>query len=851
METTETGGMVKGVQAFRLINALPVPAFAVDGDGKLTLWNAGMEQLTGRGANEVLGKKAWTAFFPKKRLLPVDEVLDTSEPAEDEIVVTHVGTKAHQTLLAKAAAVLDDAGQLLGAVATLGPPAAGSGDSELVAGLTVELDTMRKAIVAGHLAARIDTTKHTGQQASLLSSINQIVDAILIPIGEGNRILSQIRGGNLRERVEIDCEGDHKKMKEAVNGVHSWLTDLVKYITRIANGDTTATMDKASDKDQIHEGLVLLRSSLCALTVDADMLAKAAVEGKLAARADASKHQGEFRKVVEGVNHTLDAVIGPLHVAANYVDRISKGDIPAKITDSYNGEFNTIKNNLNTCIDAFNALVADTAMLSRSAVEGKLATRADAGKHHGDFRKIVQGVNDTLDAVIGPLNVSATYVERISKGNIPARITDSYSGDFNTIKNNLNTCIDAVNALSADASMLAAAAVEGHLSTRADGTKHTGDFKKIVDGVNATLDSVLAPVLEAADVLQRLSQRDLRVRVKGQYMGDHAKIKDALNGTAESLHDTLFRVAEAVDQITSASTEIASGAQAVAQGASEQASALEETSSSMEEMSSMTQQNADNTQQAKVVAEAAKAAADKGSKAMALMLDSMGKIRAAAEGTAGIIRDINEIAFQTNLLALNAAVEAARAGDAGRGFAVVAEEVRNLAQRAKEAAKKTEELINESVKLAEGGQVISREVNGNLTEITESVAKVTSIVAEIAAASKEQAKGISQVNKAIADMDVVTQQNAASSEEASSASEELAGQAQELAALVGGFQLQRATTGGRSDRRGPAPKALPPAKGKQKSGYRPQPRKGEQPKGIKLALEEVLPDENDADLANF
>ncbi|MEI7894844.1 MAG: PAS domain-containing protein, partial [Myxococcales bacterium] len=440
METTETGGMVKGIQAFRLINALPVPAFAVDGDGKLTLWNAGMEQLTGRGANEVLGKKAWTAFFPKKRLLPVDEVLDTSEPAEDDIVVTHVGTKAHQTLLAKAAAVLDDAGQLLGAVATLGPPAAGSGDSELVAGLTVELETMRKAIVSGHLAARIDTTKHAGQQASLLSSINQIVDAILIPIGEGNRILAQIRGGNLRERVEIDCEGDHKKMKEAVNGVHGWLSDLVKYITRIANGDTTATMDKASDKDQIHEGLVLLRSSLCALTADADMLAKAALEGKLAARADASKHQGEFRKIVEGVNHTLDAVIGPLHVAANYMDRISKGDIPAKITDSYNGEFNTIKNNLNTCIDAFNAVVADTAMLSRSAVEGKLATRADAGKHNGDFRKIVQGVNDTLDAVIGPLNVSATYVERISKGNIPARITDSYSGDFNTIKNNLNTC---------------------------------------------------------------------------------------------------------------------------------------------------------------------------------------------------------------------------------------------------------------------------------------------------------------------------------------------------------------------------------------------------------------------------
>ena len=198
------------------------------------------------------------------------------------------------------------------------------------------------------------------------------------------------------------------------------------------------------------------------------------MEGKLATRADATKHQGDFRKVVEGVNATLDAVIGPLNVTAEYVDRISKGDIPPKITDNYNGDFNEIKNNLNTCIDAVNALVADARLLTKAAVEGKLATRADATKHQGDFRKVVEGVNDTLDAVIGPFNVTAEYVDRISKGDIPPKITDNYNGDFNEIKNNLNTCIDAVNALVADADVLTKAAVEGKLATRADATQASG-----------------------------------------------------------------------------------------------------------------------------------------------------------------------------------------------------------------------------------------------------------------------------------------------------------------------------------------------------------------------------------------
>jgi methyl-accepting chemotaxis protein len=103
----------------------------------------------------------------------------------------------------------------------------------------------------------------------------------------------------------------------------------------------------------------------------------------------------------------------------------------------------------------------------------------------------------------------------------------------------------------------------------------------------------------------------------------------------------------------------------------------------------MTRQNADSTRQARGLAKTTQEAAGKGTSEMANMLTAMTAIKQAAEGTANIIRDINEIAFQTNLLALNAAVEAARAGDAGRGFAVVAEEVRNLALRSKEAAQNT------------------------------------------------------------------------------------------------------------------------------------------------------------------
>jgi methyl-accepting chemotaxis protein len=128
------------------------------------------------------------------------------------------------------------------------------------------------------------------------------------------------------------------------------------------------------------------------------------VEGRLDTRGDAEKFGGDYAKIVKGVNDTLDAVIGPLNVAAEYVDRISKGDIPEKITDEYKGDFNEIKNNLNQCIDAINGLTAEAAMLVGAAVEGRLDTRGDAEKFGGDYAKIVKGVNDTIGTLVGHID---------------------------------------------------------------------------------------------------------------------------------------------------------------------------------------------------------------------------------------------------------------------------------------------------------------------------------------------------------------------------------------------------------------------------------------------------------------
>ena len=332
--------------------------------------------------------------------------------------------------------------------------------------LQKELGRLTEASREGQLAERGKPGQFQGAYAGIVKGVNEMLDAILLPIAEGNRVLGLVRGGNLREKVELACKGDHEKMKLAVNGVRDWLVDLVAYVTKIAGGDMTAAMAKASDQDQIHEWLVLLKNNIDALVSDGVALTKAMLEGKLAVRTDVAKHQGDFKKILEGFNLALDNVIKPLNVTAEYMDRISKGDIPPKITEVYQGDFNEVKNNLNVCIDAIGRLVSDGVALTKAMLEGKLAVRVDVATHQGDFKKILEGFNLALDNVIKPLNLSSELMDRISKGDIPPKITDTYQGDFNDVKNNLNVCIDAIGRLVSDGVALTKAMLEGKLAVR-------------------------------------------------------------------------------------------------------------------------------------------------------------------------------------------------------------------------------------------------------------------------------------------------------------------------------------------------------------------------------------------------
>jgi methyl-accepting chemotaxis protein len=345
-------------------------------------------------------------------------------------------------------------------------------------------------------------------------------------------------------------------------------------------------------------------------------------------------------------------------------------------------------------------------------------------------------------------------------------------------------------AVESEVRTLVDASVAGDFSKRADVSSKTGFMRELSERMNELVSTVDDSLHQLVAISAALAEGSLSRRIEQEYQGSFELLRNAMNGMADRLTDTIRGIHVTGQAVHIAAGEISRGSEDLASRTEQQAASLQETAAAMEELTVTVRQNSDNAKRAKQLADDARGAAEKGGQLVDPAVQAMGQIEQSSEKISDIISVIEEIAFQTNLLALNAAVEAARAGDAGRGFAVVASEVRALAQRTSGASKEIKELITRSNHQVKNGASLVNDAGRSLQDILMAVRKVVDTVGEISASSQEQAAGLEEINAAVAQMDGMTQQNAALVEESATAAQSMAHQAQELVRIVSFFKLE-------------------------------------------------------------
>jgi len=238
--------------------------------------------------------------------------------------------------------------------------------------------------------------------------------------------------------------------------------------------------------------------------------------------------------------------------------------------------------------------------------------------------------------------------------------------------------------------------------------------------VRAFLTAERKRALDAGTQNQRNQQAIMRLLDEMESLADgdltvHATVTDDMTGAiADSVNFAVEQLRGLVTGINMTALTVAESAQEtmattgnLAKASGLQAEQVRAVTETINEMAGSFDKMAARSRESSEVAERSVAIANNGSQMVQQTIRGMDTIRDQIQKTSkrikrlgessqeigDIVELINGIAEQTNILALNAAIQSASAGGAGRGFAVVADEVQRLAERATNATRRIEMLV--------------------------------------------------------------------------------------------------------------------------------------------------------------
>ena len=333
---------------------------------------------------------------------------------------------------------------------------------------------------------------------------------------------------------------------------------------------------------------------------------------------------------------------------------------------------------------------------------------------------------------------------------------------------------------------------EGDLASAVNNSGTGDEIEVLTTALARTVEQLNSYISNIRYVLGELSGGNYTVEATGEYNGDFAALKEALEVITDSLNHNMEAMRDSAREVAANTDIIAGHTRQMQEDSGEQMEAVTRLNESTNRIVSNIGTIVDSANRVKECSDATSAKVTQGNQEMAGLIANMDEINANMEQIKQISGMIEGIAAQTNLLSLNASIEAARAGEHGKGFAVVAEQVRELAVQSATASAQTTEIIRNTSHTIQKGVEAARSMETSLMEIAENSSRFSEITDNLEQVIVEQKAAAENVKSDLESVDRIAESNAETARQTNDACEDFTKQAQMLTELVSHVKIRNA-----------------------------------------------------------
>lgn len=441
------------------------------------------------------------------------------------------------------------------------------------------------------------------------------------------------------------------------------------------------------------------------------------------------KSKDEFGQMAEMLNRLRDSQIEKIEAA----ERIASGDLEHKIHTL--SEHDSLSHSFEKIIENLNKLVHEINFLTTASIKGNSNARGNVKAFNGGYKTIVQGMNETLDAVYAPINEAINALEQVASGDFTIKITKEYSGDHERIKSSINN---------------------------------------VTQSLGKTLTDVAVAVTAAASAASQISSSTEEMAAGANEQSAQAS---EVATAVEQMTRTIF-------ETTKNTTTAASASKNAGKVAVEGGKVVEETIKGMIRISEVVKQSAETVlelgRSSNEIGEIVQVINDIADQTNLLALNAAIEAARAGEqgrGFAVVADEVRKLAERTSK---------------------ATQEIAGMIKHIQKDTDGAVNSMQQGTKEVENGKILAQQAGDSLKEIITGAERVADIVTQVAAASEEQSRASEQITQNIELITNVTQQSATGVRQIAHAAEELNQLTGNLQSLISGFKVDSGMFGNKT-----------------------------------------------------